>query len=870
MPQPVQSQEVPIAIPQLDDCDSNAFVRDGGADEEPGFDDTTDMEEVPVTDPGSLEDLARVQQQDEAESEVDVDDGFSAEGPTPSSDNDLGIEDLGVPPVLHIKELQIAQQFIDALAAASLDTSGLHPECLERLRKPPEKALDITDDSLRFSLEVYTHVDHASEAIYNSFRQAVARFPDNVQLMSLDRVKRHVQEISGLYPMLSDMCVNSCVGFVGAFAMLDKCPECNEPRYELLSLGAASPKPRKQFLTNPLGPQLQAAWRSPESARAMCYRKQCQAKILADLELSGAEIAEISDWVHGTEAIDANDSGNLNENSSAVMLSLDGAQLYRSKQSDCWIYIWILLDRSPDTRYKKKHVIIGGIIPGPTKPKNIDSFLFPGMFHLSALMREGLLIWDASTNRLFRSYPFLAYLTADGPGMQFINGLVGHSGRFGCRLYCPVKGRHKPGAGHYYPAHLKPDNYDVEGCNHDDISVRTLTVAGVSTSVDTDTASRYEHNLRKVQGSLNNTQYEKNRLETGIAKPSLVSGLPPHCIFGVPSCFPADIMHLVALNIPELLLGLWRGTLKCDKNDSKANWDWAVLQDSAVWKQHGKEVAASTPYLPGSFDRPPRNPAEKLTSGYKAVEFLHYIFGLAPALLYGLLPFKYWQNFCRLVKGVRLIYQRKITTAELQEAHKQLTLFVEEFEVLYYQRHPGRIHFIRQSIHALLHMAAETIRIGPYGIVAQWTMERAIGDLGGEVRQPSNPYANLAQRALRRCQINAVNHMLPALNDDDHSIPRGALDLGGGVLLRGQDDKARALSHCEAQAIQVFMRKVNFEQGSSWAAAPVITKWARLNLPNGQVVRSRWKEGLKEITQVRMSRNIKVRLLHRFVYLHVY
>lgn len=506
-------------------------------------------------------------------------------------------------------------------------------------------------------------------------------------------------------------------------AALEKCPECNELRFEPHLQGSAAPRPRKQFLTNPLGPQLQAAWRSPENARAMCYCKECQAKILADLRhnginiLDGVKISEISDWTHGTEAIKASHYGIMDDNSSVLLLSLDGAQLYRSKQSDCWMYIWVLLDRGPDTRYKKKHVLIGAVIPGPKKPKNVDSFLFPGMAHLSALMREGLLIWDASTDRLFRSYPFLAYLTADGPGMQFINGLVGHSSRFGCRLYCPIQGRHKPGAGHYYPACLKPRNYDVEGSNHEDFSIRTLTQAG--TSSPEDTVIRYERNLAKVKASLNNAQYEKNCLETGIAKPSLVSGLPGDCIFGIPSCFPADIMHLVALNIPELLLGLWRATLKCDNNNSKQDWDWAVLQDSATWKRHGKEVAVSTPYLPGSFDRPPRNPAEKLTSGYKAVEFLHYIYGLGPALFYGLLPFKYWQNFCRLVKGVRLIYQRKITTAQLQEAHKQLILFIEEFEALYYQRHPGRLHFIRQSIHALRHMAEETIRIGLYGIVSQ-------------------------------------------------------------------------------------------------------------------------------------------------------
>ena len=61
-----------------------------------------------------------------------------------------------------------------------------------------------------------------------------------------------------------------------------------------------------------------------------------------------------------------------------LLFSLDGAQLYEHKQSDFWIYIWVILNLSPDKQYKKKHVLPGAFIPGPNKPKNIDSFLFPG------------------------------------------------------------------------------------------------------------------------------------------------------------------------------------------------------------------------------------------------------------------------------------------------------------------------------------------------------------------------------------------------------------------------------------------------------------------------------------------------------------
>lgn len=120
------------------------------------------------------------------------------------------------------------------------------------------------------------------------------------------------------------------------------------------------------------------------------------------------------------------------------MLSLDGAQLYRSKTSDVWLYIWVFLNRSPDSRYKKHNIMIGGVIPGPNKPGNLDSFMFRGFHHMAALMKQGLAVWDGASKKEFISDIDLAFVTADTPGMTLMSGLVGHSGRYGCRLYCPM------------------------------------------------------------------------------------------------------------------------------------------------------------------------------------------------------------------------------------------------------------------------------------------------------------------------------------------------------------------------------------------------------------------------------------------------
>ena len=101
-------------------------------------------------------------------------------------------------------------------------------------------------------------------------------------------------------------------------------------------------------------------------------------------------LGEYSDVLHGTDLIEAFRDIHIGEDDLVLMFSMDGAQLYAQKQSACWIYIWVLFNLAPDRWYKKKHVFIGGFIPSSNNPKNTDSFLFPGLYHLAALQTEGL------------------------------------------------------------------------------------------------------------------------------------------------------------------------------------------------------------------------------------------------------------------------------------------------------------------------------------------------------------------------------------------------------------------------------------------------------------------------------------------------
>lgn len=755
-------------------------------------------------------------------------------------------------------ELRMALEFQKALENASLDNGDLDKDQLHQLRNPTESSPTIDDEDLFLSLKLFLSTSNASEEVYNSVRADVMdRHPDD-NVLSHSAVRKAVATLTGIHPIMSDMCLNSCMAYTGPWSKLLECPFCSTPRYDPVLLASSNGKtlsPQQRSLTIPLGPQLQAKYRTLEGAHNMRHRGRCTEELFDELNRVDATgfFDVFEDVYHGRAYLEAVERGDISTDDMVLMFSMDGAQLYRDKMSDCWIYIWVIFDLPPEFRYKKKHVLPGGFMPGPNNPKHPVSLLFPGFHHLAALQKEGLHVWDAEQKKIITSYPFLHLGAANGPGSVHFTSLVGHHGAYPCRLYCNVKGRHKPGGPHYYPALLKPDDYDVPGCNHDDIDSRNIYDGS---------PLEYQQNLDYLLNSRNPTDYKQRRKDTGISNISIFSGLPSNRRLPIPSGFPGDCMHVPNINLGELLPPLWRDTFQCAPTDNVATWDWAVLVGD-IWKDHGATVAAAKPFIPGCYDRPPRNIAEKISSGYKAKEWQGYFYGLAPGLLYNILPVIYWKNFCKLVHAIRILHQRSITRAQLQVAEKYMQEFHHEFELIYAQRRTDRLHLMRPCLHALLHMAPKTERVGPAPLYSTWTMERLVGDLGGEIWQPSNPYQNLSERGLRRCQTNALIEMFPELDRNrGDALPRGALDIGDGyVLLRAKEEYGKYVSGDHGVAIASYIVEAETALGNevpgNWRG-PKVVKWARLRLPTGQIARCAWKEKEKAVDTIRRARCVRV------------
>ena len=785
--------------------------------------------------------------------------GFDDSSSSSGRNTPLNDEDDDYPPC-QLLDMQTSINFIRMVRDATLE-SQFTAEELATLCDPQGHDSTPEDDRyLKFSIQNFIDLLGCAQDKYTAVRENLRELDPGIPTLSYDQVKRRVRNLSGLITWEHHMCVDGCIGFTGPFADLEYCPSpgCGKPRFDqkkLAESGGLNKVPQKVFTTFPVGPQLQARWKNPKTAERMSYRRRKTEELQREREElrqghdESPGISEIYDDVlSGAAYLDAVEDGSIGEDDIVLMLSMDGAQLYQHKRSDCCIYIWIILDLAPDERYKIRNILPGGVIPGPKPPGNIESFLFPGLAHLSALQKVGLRIWDAYRQRVIISLLFLLLVLADAVAMADLSGSVGHHGRKGCRLLCGFIGRNKVRGAHYYPVLLRPSGFETHRTSsHPDIDIASLPDAN---------PAQYRRDLYEVVTSQHSTEHSRRRFNTGIAKPSIFDGI--RRTLRLPTCFAGDLMHQPVINLAALLFDLWCARPGLRAYDHSSSWPWAVLTDD-VWDDHGRVVAHAARYLPTSFGRTPRNPQEKISSGYKAWEFLYYLYGLGPGVFFNVLPMPYYSHFCKLVRAIRIVYQRRISGEQLVLIHKLLSEWCLEFEHLYCQRKPERVHFVRQCVHSLTHLAKETRRLGPLSLSSQWTMERVIGVFGSLLRQPSNPYANLAAQAQKMAHVNALVAMYPSF-EKEKGNPRGSIDLGDRYLLLGpkEDVGPHYISPREGAALDTFCSS---HPDSENVDCRSVYRWGRLKLPTEQVARSRWKEVERCSDMARTDRNVKVRIL---------
>ena len=129
--------------------------------------------------------------------------------------------------------------------------------------------------------------------------------------------------------------------------------------------------------------------------------------------------------------------------------------LGKNKSNSAWPIILINFNLPPEIRTRLENIIPIGVIPGPTSPKDLDSFFFP-FVRECAILAHGVHTYDAETRSYFNLHAYPIAFSGDLPAMSKLLCLKGHNGRTPCR-FCLIHGVRIPGSSNttHYPV-LQP------------------------------------------------------------------------------------------------------------------------------------------------------------------------------------------------------------------------------------------------------------------------------------------------------------------------------------------------------------------------------------------------------------------------------
>jgi hypothetical protein len=84
----------------------------------------------------------------------------------------------------------------------------------------------------------------------------------------------------------------------------------------------------------------------------------------------------------------------------ALGLSTDGWAPFRRRSKTCWPLLIFNYNLPPDVRFHLEHMLCIGAIPGPKKPHDFDSFIWPLMAELFTLI-AGVNAFDRLRDEMF-------------------------------------------------------------------------------------------------------------------------------------------------------------------------------------------------------------------------------------------------------------------------------------------------------------------------------------------------------------------------------------------------------------------------------------------------------------------------------------
>ena len=449
---------------------------------------------------------------------------------------------------------------------------------------------ELSDEDLTF-LRAFTFKmeENLSEKSFERLRQTFSE----LRLESFKVTKSRAKFLASFKPTSYDCCHNSCCCFVGPRKDDQECAHCNEPRFNTQG------KPRKRFTYIPLIPRLIAYFKNPELVNQMKYRHlfQIDPDRTTDVQVFDGSNYSSLRKTHVTIGGEKQSYKYFEDpRDIALGLSTDGFAPFKKRKHTCWPLILFNYNLPPEIRFLIQHIICIGVIPGPKKPKDFDSFLWPVVEELLDLS-SGVRAFDVTAPAMFSLRAFLIHAFGDMPAISMVMRMKGHNGIIPCRM-CLIKAIRIPGSKgstHYVPLD-RSQHPDV--VKHSPMEIKKYDPANLPLR----THAEFMDHARQAQFAETAAEEERTAKSTGIKGIPLLSYLPS--LF-FPLSFPFDFMHLIFENLLKNLILLWTGKFK-DLDQGSGDY----ILSPQVWEAIGEATAASGSTIPSVYGARPQNVAQ--------------------------------------------------------------------------------------------------------------------------------------------------------------------------------------------------------------------------------------------------------------------
>ena len=493
---------------------------------------------------------------------------------------------------------------------------------------------------------------------HDKFRWA---FADKIRMKSLYVLHRRMAILSGIIPQLYDCCPASCCAYTGELAEVLECPHCSAPRFSPEGKTLAS------FEYLPMIPRLQALYENQSTIDLLTYRTA--------REQDQNRIADVYDGIHyktllGRQivinGVEYNHTFFSDRRDIALGLMGDGFQLFKRSRrghSSAWPFILINYSLSPEIRTHIENVIPLFIIPGPTTPKNFNSFLFP-FTQESQQLAIGITTLDVQEQVLFplRAYPIIN--SGDMVAIRYTQCMKGPNAFAPCRV-CRIQGcRDVEGQGKHYYVPLVPPKGTPESSQGSEWDPYDLPLR---------TNAEIVEQLTVIRAQPTKKAREWKAMLYGINGDSILFTIPS---MSRTMSFPYEAMHLLFENHVPNMVKFWKGTYA--PNLDEGTEEYVILPH--VWETIGKETAAAVSTIPSAFVS--AIPDIYLNSHlYTAEMWCFWIIYIAPHVLKNRFQRpKYYTHMLKLVDIIKTALQFSITRADLAVLRIKIIEYVQTYE----------------------------------------------------------------------------------------------------------------------------------------------------------------------------------------------